>query len=80
MVPFGDLKGLEIELASQRHAAFFVEPIQAEGGIQIPGEDYLREAEQLCRRHGTLMVVDEVTDRNVSYRAFSRFASFWHSA
>lgn len=60
MVPFGDLKALEIELASRRHAAFFVEPIQAEGGIQVPDEDYLREAQQLCRRHGTLMVADEV--------------------
>lgn len=59
-VPFGDLKALESELASGRYAAFFVEPIQAEGGIQIPGEDCLREAQQLCRRHGTLMVADEV--------------------
>jgi ornithine--oxo-acid transaminase len=60
MVPFGDLKALEMELASRRHAAFFVEPIQAEGGIQIPSEEYLREAEQLCRRYGTLIVADEV--------------------
>ena len=60
MVPFGDLKALKIELASRRHAAFFVEPIQAEGGIQVPGENYLREAQALCRRYGTLMVADEV--------------------
>ncbi len=60
MVPFGDLKALEIELASRRHAAFFVEPIQAEGGIQVPGESYLREAQELCRRYGTLLVADEV--------------------
>ena len=60
MVPFGDLKALEIELSCRRFAAFFVEPIQAEGGIQIPGEDYLGEAQKLCRRYGTLMVADEV--------------------
>jgi len=60
MVPFGDLKALEIELASRRHAAFFVEPIQAEGGIQVPGENYLQEAQELCRSYGTLMVADEV--------------------
>jgi ornithine--oxo-acid transaminase len=60
MVPFGDLKALEMELASRRHAAFFVEPIQAEGGIQLPGENYLGEAQELCRRYGTLMVADEV--------------------
>ena len=60
MVPFGDLKALELELSSRRYAAFFVEPIQAEGGIQIPGENYLREAQELCRRYGALMVADEV--------------------
>src|ERR1700719_4381362 len=36
-VPFGDLASLEKELATKRYAAFFVEPIQAEGGIRIPG-------------------------------------------
>ena len=60
MAPFGDLKALEVELASRRYAAFFVEPIQAEGGIQIPAEDYLRGAQELCGRYGTLLVADEV--------------------
>jgi len=59
-VPFGDLESLEKELATKRHAAFFVEPIQAEGGIRVPKENYLREAQDLCRRHGSLLVVDEV--------------------
>jgi ornithine--oxo-acid transaminase len=60
LVPFGDLNALEKELGSERYAAFFVEPIQSEGGVQIPGEHYLREAQGLCRRTGTLMVADEV--------------------
>ena len=60
IVPFDDLQALAKELASRRHAAFFVEPIQSEGGIRIPGENYLREAQELCRRYGTLMVADEV--------------------
>jgi ornithine--oxo-acid transaminase len=37
-----------------------VEPIQAEAGIRLPDQDYLREAQQLCARYGTLLVVDEV--------------------
>ncbi len=59
-VPFGDLAALKQQLATARFAAFFIEPIQAEGGIRVPCESYLREAQNLCRRHGTLLVADEV--------------------
>jgi ornithine--oxo-acid transaminase len=59
-VPFGDLDAMEQKLKGNRMAAFIVEPIQAEGGIRIPDREYLREAQALCRRHGTLFVLDEV--------------------
>jgi len=59
-VPFGDLSALKEHLATGRHAAFFVEPIQAEGGIRVPEAGYLVEAQDLCRRYGTLLVADEV--------------------
>jgi ornithine--oxo-acid transaminase len=59
-VPFGDLAVLRKELATEKYAAFFVEPIQAEGGICVPEESYLRDAQDLCRRYGTLLVADEV--------------------
>jgi ornithine--oxo-acid transaminase len=60
VVPFGDLASLDRELSTQRYAAFFVEPIQAEGGIRVPDPHYLKSAQALCRRHGTLLVADEV--------------------
>src|ERR1700693_6214609 len=59
-IPFGDLAALERELKSKRFAAFIVEPIQSEAGVCVPDRDYLRIAESLCRRHGTLLVLDEV--------------------
>jgi ornithine--oxo-acid transaminase len=59
-VPFGDLVALEKELATRRYAAFFVEPIQSEGGIRVPEPNYLRDAQGLCRRYGSLLVADEV--------------------
>jgi ornithine--oxo-acid transaminase len=59
-VPFGDLAALEEQLQTRLYAAFFVEPIQAEGGIRVPQENYLRDAQDLCRRYGTLLVADEV--------------------
>jgi ornithine--oxo-acid transaminase len=58
-VPFNDLAALERALAPRDVAAFIVEPIQGKG-VNIPGDDYLREAAALCRRHGTLFVADEV--------------------
>src|ERR1700675_2156582 len=59
-IPFGDLAALERELKSKRFAAFIVEPIQSEAGVCVPHPDYLRTAESLCRRYGTLLVLDEV--------------------
>jgi len=59
-VPFGDVAALEEACARRRPAAFFVEPIQAEGGVRVPPEEYLREAGRACRKAGTLLVVDEI--------------------
>ncbi len=59
-VPFGDLVQLEKHLASKKFAAYVVEPIQAEAGVLIPPSGYLEEAQSLCRRYGTLFVLDEV--------------------
>ena len=59
-VPFGDLAALEKELNTKRFAAFIVEPVQSEAGINLPPDGYLHAAEDLCRRTGTLFVLDEV--------------------
>ncbi|MEN6587060.1 MAG: aminotransferase class III-fold pyridoxal phosphate-dependent enzyme, partial [Sulfuricella sp.] len=40
--------------------AILVEPVQGEGGIQIPGANYLRELRSLCDAHGWLLMLDEV--------------------
>jgi len=57
---FGDLEQLELHLATKKVAAFIVEPVQAEGGIRLPEPHYLQSAQQLCRRYGSLFVLDEV--------------------
>ena len=59
-VPFGAILELESKLSTKRFAAFIVEPIQGEAGIRLPPPEYLRTAQSLCRRHGTLFVCDEV--------------------
>src|SRR5208283_1458540 len=59
-VPFGDLNSLEAELSTRKCAAFFLETIQGEGGIRIPGAPYLQNAQALCHQHGSLFILDEV--------------------
>ncbi|MDD5036114.1 MAG: aspartate aminotransferase family protein [Methylococcaceae bacterium] len=58
-VPFDDLKALEQALSGKEVAAFIVEPIQGKG-VNLPADDYLREAQRLCKQHGTLFVADEI--------------------
>jgi len=58
-VPFGDLDALEQQLRGNDVAAFIVEPIQGKG-VYCATPEYWRAAQQLCRRHGTLLVTDEV--------------------
>ena len=59
-VPFGDLPELERELRTKRFSAFIVEPLQSEAGINVAPVGYLQAAQELCRRTGTLFVLDEV--------------------
>ena len=58
-IPFDDLGALEKALSTKRYACFVVEPIQGKG-VHIPSDDYLPEASRLCKKHGTLLVIDEV--------------------
>jgi ornithine--oxo-acid transaminase len=59
-VDFRDLTALEYKLAARTIAAVVLEPIQGEAGIRVPDENYLRGVQALCRKYGTLFVLDEV--------------------
>ena len=58
-VPFNDLPALEQALATRTIAAFIVEPIQGKG-VNMPSDGYLKVAAELCRRHNTLFIADEI--------------------
>ncbi|MGH2893645.1 MAG: aminotransferase class III-fold pyridoxal phosphate-dependent enzyme [Solirubrobacteraceae bacterium] len=58
-VPFGDLSRLEAELRTKDVAAFIVEPVQGRM-VTLPPDGYMHAAQTLCRRYGTLFVVDEI--------------------
>jgi ornithine--oxo-acid transaminase len=58
-VPWNDLDALERELEREDVALFLVEPVQGKG-VNLSADGYLRGAQELCRRYGTLFCVDEV--------------------
>jgi len=58
-VPFGDLDALAAA-ADDAVCAVMLEPIQAEGGINVPPDDYLPGVRRLCDDRGILLILDEV--------------------
>jgi ornithine--oxo-acid transaminase len=58
-VPFDDLAALEQALAGRQAACFIVEPVQGKG-VNVPSDGYLRGAQELCRKYGTLFIADEI--------------------
>jgi len=58
-IPYGDLQALE-DAINPNTAAFLVEPIQGEAGVNIPPPGYLAEAAALCKKHKVLLAVDEI--------------------
>jgi ornithine--oxo-acid transaminase len=58
-VPFGDADALEAAITPNT-AAFLFEPIQGEGGINIPPAGWLARCADICRTHNVLLIADEV--------------------
>ncbi len=58
-VPFGDMDALAAAVDSDT-AAVILEPIQGEGGVRIPRQDYLVSVARYCQERGVLLIVDEI--------------------
>ncbi|MDT8441610.1 MAG: acetylornithine transaminase [Desulfuromonadales bacterium] len=58
-IPFGDLASLE-QAIGPRSCAVMLEPVQGEGGVNVPPPGYLRAVRALCDRHDLLLIFDEV--------------------
>lgn len=58
-VPFDDLAAVE-RIMTEQTAAVVVEPIQGEGGVNVPSDDYLPGLRKLCDEHGAVLICDEV--------------------
>ncbi len=58
-VPFNDAAALEAAI-SDITCGVMLEPIQAEGGVRVPSEGYLKAVREICDKKGILMILDEV--------------------
>lgn len=64
-VPFGDIDMMHktmhaCHMVGEEVAAVIVEPIQGEGGVNVPPDDYLPKLRELCDEYGALLIFDEV--------------------
>lgn len=59
IIPYGDIDALKNAI-TENTAAFLLEPIQGEAGINIPPEGYLKEAYEVCREQNVLFIADEI--------------------
>ena len=57
--PYGDLAAVE-ELVGDETAAIMIEPVQGEGGVQIPPDGYLEGLRRIADENGCLLIFDEV--------------------
>ena len=60
VIPYNDAEALEKVLASGEVAAFIVEPVMENIGICMPQPGYLEAVREITRRHGTMLIFDEV--------------------
>lgn len=71
--PFNDIDAIQVIGENNPNiVAVFVEPIQGEGGINIPAPDYLQQLRTLCDAKGWLLILDEIQTAN------GRTGTFFH--
>lgn len=59
-IPYNDVVALEDALSDPDVAAFLVEPIQAEAGVYVPEDGFLKAARELCSQYNVLFIADEI--------------------
>jgi acetylornithine/N-succinyldiaminopimelate aminotransferase len=76
-VPYNDISAIKQALEQNKNiVAVLVEPIQGEGGVNIPAADYLNQIRSLCDQHDLLMMLDEI---QTGIGRTGKFLAFQHN-
>jgi acetylornithine/N-succinyldiaminopimelate aminotransferase len=76
-VPYNNIGAIDQAIGQHRNiVAVLVEPIQGEGGVNIPDPDYLNQIRSLCDRHELLMMLDEI---QTGIGRTGKFLAFQHN-
>ncbi|MCB0472449.1 MAG: ornithine--oxo-acid transaminase, partial [Flavobacteriaceae bacterium] len=59
-IPYNNLEALQDALNDEHVAAFLVEPIQGEAGVNVPDDNYIKAAWKLCKKQQVLFIADEI--------------------
>lgn len=75
-VPYNNIAAIKNQQGNHNIVAIMVEPVQGEGGIRIPDDDYLPQLRKLCDENGWLLILDEIqtgNGRTGEYYAFQHY-------
>lgn len=75
ILPMNDLEAVESAIARNDIAGVLIEGIQGVGGVNLPSEGFLRGLENACKRHGTMLILDEIQS---GYGRSGQFFSHQH--
>ncbi|MFZ2169640.1 MAG: aspartate aminotransferase family protein [Methylococcaceae bacterium] len=76
-VPYNNIGAIEQAIEQNKNiVALLVEPIQGEGGVNIPSADYLNRIRSLCDQHELLMMLDEI---QTGIGRTGKFLAFQHN-
>jgi len=59
-LPFDEIDAAKQALETEKVAAVIIEGIQGIGGIRVPKPEFLQELQSLCRKTGTVLILDEI--------------------
>ncbi len=75
-VAFNDINAIQAHIHNNNIVAVLVEPVQGEGGIQVPDQHYLPQLRKLCDDNDWLLMLDEIqtgNGRSGNYFAFQAY-------
>ena len=76
-VPYADVEAVKAAVAADKNiVAILVEPVQGEGGVNIPAADYLQQLREICDQHQLLLMLDEI---QTGVGRTGRFLAYQHA-